>query len=94
MVVLVHVGEEVQHGDILEVERRVVARPVAVFLARELDARRARRRVEDPVPLVRRAGAVHDERPRTEPADHVHVQHRARVLERHGRVRGVVRRAQ
>ena len=91
MIVVVQVGEEVQHRQVLGVETRMVAgtEPVAHRADRELGRRV--RRVHDARQFRRRGHAVHDQLVVVQPAHHVEVDHRADLLERHRRMVGPVR---
>ncbi len=88
------VGEDVEHRLSRGVERRLVARPVAVALALEVEPGVPVERVHQRGELLGGPGPVDDEPLVPQPAHHVQVDHRQQPAQRIDRVLHVVRRAQ
>src|SRR5205085_10191903 len=95
MVVLVQVGEEVQHRDVTRIKGAVIGGTVSVTESGDAEwcsrfergtGRPAVRTVEQRGQLSRGRDAVYDQLVVTQPADHVEVDHGDGAVERYGTV--------
>src|SRR5438105_6594560 len=95
MVVLVQVGEEVQHRDVTRIKGAVIGGTVSVSESGDAEwcsrfergtGRPAVRTVEQRGQLSRGRDAVYDQLVVTQPADHVEVDHGDGAVERYGTV--------
>ena len=85
MVVGVRAGEEAQARHARRVEARDVGRLIRILLQRQIEAGGDVRLLDDPRPRRARAGRLHRQLVVLHPADHVEVQVRGDLIERHGR---------
>src|SRR5437879_5171697 len=84
MIIVVAAGEEVQHRHILWIKRSYICREIGIFLERDIEPRCHISLLNEAPPRAGRADPLEAQLVLPEPADHIKIDVRDDIGQRHG----------